>query len=220
MAMNPHKPLNTYLRSANGFKQKKLFKRLLEDRDEGAVIMKNTKGFEIVIPAHFFESAYRRVKNINSHKPLSAKYFSQSEINRLQSFIRLAESKNQYRVFDGYTLNRTYGLGTIQLILDVADSATKQRKHLLKRMNRLTDSKKLALKKGLVDVALRHNRARVMEMTYQEALDDQKLKFSSRANRYPFVFSILKNNPNRVLINTVYMKGDIYPLNTLIVLGI
>lgn len=211
MAMNPHKPLNTYLRSANGFKQKKLFKRLLEDRDEGAFIMKNTKGFEIVIPAHFFESAYRRVKNINSHKPLSAKYFSQSEINRLQSFIRLAESKNQ---------NRTYGLGTIQLILDVADSATKQRKHLLKRMNRLTDSKKLALKKGLVDVALRHNRARVMEMTYQEALDSQKLKFSSRANRYPFVFSILKNNPNRVLINTVYMKGDIYPLNTLIVLGI
>jgi hypothetical protein len=211
MAMNPHKPLNTYLRSANGFKQKKLFKRLLEDRDEGSFIMKNTKGFEIVIPAHFFESAYRRVKNINSHKPLSAKYFSQSEINRLQSFIRLAESKNQ---------NRTYGLGTIQLILDVADSATKQRKHLLKRMNRLTDSKKLALKKGLVDVAIRHNRARVMEMTYQEALDDQKLKFSSRANRYPFVFSILKNNPNRVLINTVYMKGDIYPLNTLIVLGI
>lgn len=209
--MNPHKPLNTYLRSANGFKQKKLFKRLLEDRDEGSFIMKNTKGFEIVIPAHFFESAYRRVKNINSHKPLSAKYFSQSEINRLQSFIRLAESKNQ---------NRAYGLGTIQLILDVADSATKQRKHLLKRMNRLTDSKKLALKKGLVDVAIRHNRARVMEMTYQEALDDQKLKFSSRANRYPFVFSILKNNPNRVLINTVYMKGDIYPLNTLIVLGI
>lgn len=211
MAMNPHKPLNTYLRSANGFKQKKLFKRLLEDRDEGAFIMKNTKGFEIVIPAHFFESAYRRVKNINSHKPLSAKYFSQSEINRLQSFIELAEIKND---------NRNYGYGTIQLILDVADSATKQRKHLLKRMNRLTDSKKLALKKGLVDVAIRHNRARVMEMTYQEALDDQKLKFSSRANRYPFVFSILKNNPNRVLINTVYMKGDIYPLNTLIVLGI
>ena len=209
--MNPHKPLNTYLRSANGFKQKKLFKRLLEDRDEGAFIMKNTKGFEIVIPAHFFESAYRRVKNINSHKPLSAKYFSQSEINRLQSFIELAEIKND---------NRNYGYGTIQLILDVADSATKQRKHLLKRMNRLTDSKKLALKKGLVDVAIRHNRARVMEMTYQEALDDQKLKFSSRANRYPFVFSILKNNPNRVLINTVYMKGDIYPLNTLIVLGI
>lgn len=211
MAMNPHKPLNTYLRSANGFKQKKLFKRLLEDRDEGAFIMKNTKGFEIVIPAHFFESAYRRVKNINSHKPLSAKYFSQSEINRLQSFIELAEIKND---------NRNYGYGTIQLILDVADSATKQRKHLLKRMNRLTDSKKLALKEGLVDVAIRHNRARVMEMTYQEALDDQKLKFSSRANRYPFVFSILKNNPNRVLINTVYMKGDIYPLNTLIVLGI
>ena len=181
--MNPNSPLKTYLRGSNGFRQKKVFKRLLEHQDEGAFIMKNTQGFEIVIPAHFFESAYRRVKNIHTNKPLSAKYFTQDEINRLRSFIGLAEEKNRHK---------SYGQGTMQLILNVADAATKQRKHLMNKMN----------------------------MSYQEAIADQKIKFSSRANRYPFVFSLLKDNKNRVLINTVYMRGDIYPLNTLIVYGI
>ena len=84
----------------------------------------------------------------------------------------------------------------------------------------LSEEKKLNLKRGLVDFAIKNKKARVMEMSYQQAIDDQKLKFSSRANRYPFVFSILYNNPDKVLLNTVYRKGDIYPLNTLIVFGI
>lgn len=209
--MNPNRPLKTYLRGSNGFRQKKVFKRLLEHQDEGAFIMKNTQGFEIVIPAHFFESAYRRVKNIHTNKPLSAKYFTQDEINRLRSFVRISEEKNRHK---------SYGQGTMQLILNVADAATQQRKHMMKKMNRLSEGKKLELKQGLVNVALNHNRPRVINMSYQEAIDDQKLKFSSRANRYPFVFSLLKDNKNRVLINTVYMQGDIYPLNTLIVYGI
>ena len=209
--MNPKRPLKTYLRGSNGFRQKKVFKRLLEHQEEGAFIMKNTQGFEIVIPAHFFESAYRRVKHLHTTKPLSAQYFTQDEINRLRSFVSIAEEKNRHK---------SYGQGTMQLVLNVADAATKQRKYMMKRMNRMSERKKLVLKQGLVDVALNHNRARVINMSYQEAIEDQKLKFSSRANRYPFVFSLLKDNKNRVLINTVYMRGDIYPLNTLIVYGI
>ena len=209
--MNPKRPANTYLRSPNGFKDRKVFKRLLQHQSEGAFILKNNMGFEIIIPAHFFESAYRRVKNIHSNKPLQATYIPSSEIERLVSFIKVAEGMNQ---------NREYGLGTIQLILDVADSATRQRKHLVKKLNNLSEQQIINLKRGLVDVAIKNKKARVMEMSYQQALDDQKLKFSSRANRYPFVFSILYNNPDKVLLNTVYRKGDIYPLNTLIVFGI
>jgi len=209
--MGSKKPSTTYLRDSNGFKGKNVFKRLLQDREEGAYIMKNNQGFEIVIPAHFFESAYRRVKQLSATKPLHSKYFSQSEINRLVSFIKLAQQENQ---------DKNYGNGTIQLIIDVADSATKQRKYLLKRLNKISPKQARKLKKGLVDVALNSNKARVINMTFEEAIEDQKLKFSSRANRYPYVFSLINNNPNMVLINTVYMRGDIYPLNTLIVLGI
>ena len=209
--MNPKRPANTYLRSPNGFKDRKVFKRLLQHQSEGAFILKNKMGFEIIIPAHFFESAYRRVKNIHSTKPLQATYIPSSEIERLVSFIKVAEGMNQ---------NREYGLGTIQLILDVADSATRQRKHLVKKLNNLSEQQIINLKRGLVDFAIKNKKARVMEMSYQQAIDDQKLKFSSRANRYPFVFSILYNNPDKVLLNTVYRKGDIYPLNTLIVFGI
>ena len=209
--MNPKRPVNTYIRSPHGFKDRKVFKRLLQHQSEGAYTMKNNLGFQIIIPAHFFESAYRRVKNIHSNKPLQAKYISDEEIERLVAFIEVAQRMNK---------NREYGKGTIQLILDVADSATRQRKHLVKKMNSLSEEKKLNLKRGLVDFAIKNKKARVMEMSYQQALDDQKLKFSSRANRYPFVFSILYNNPDKVLLNTVYRKGDIYPLNTLIVFGI
>lgn len=209
--MRSKKPSTTYLRGSNGFKGKNVFKRLLQDREEGAYIMKNNQGFEIIIPAHFFESAYRRVKQLSATKSLHSKYFSQPEINQLVSFIKLAQQENQ---------NKIYGNGTIQLILNVADSATKQRKHLLKRLKRISPKRVRELKAGLVEVSIKSKKARVINMTFEEALEDQKLKFSSRAKRYPYVFSLINNNPNKVLINTVYMSGDIYPLNTLIVLGI
>jgi len=209
--MEREKPSKIYLRGSNGFKAKTIFKEELGTYHEWAYNLVSDSGVIIYIPPHFFESAYRRVKKLEQKTTISAKYFNRNEIDALENFVKKIEQKNRGKI---------YGTRTLQLILDISDATIKQRKTMLRKLSSLSESRKKSMQQNSLKVLLENRGIMKNHQRYLNLLTSQKLKFSSRINRYPFIFSLIENNPNKILLNTVYLMGDSYPRHTIIVYGI
>ena len=133
------------------------------------------------------------------------------EISKLVGFIEQMEKNNG---------DKNYGKATIQLILNVADSAIKQRRGVVSILNKMSPKERRKIQEEALKIRLKNHNVYSPFEDYANLITSQKIKFSSRSKRYPFVFSLLNRNPDKILLNTVYLKGDNYPKNTIIVYSI
>ena len=209
--MPSEKPQKIYEREINGFKAKTLFREGLARYPEWAYNLKSIQGIMVYVPPHFFESAYRRVQSLDTSKKLFSRFFSDEEISKLVGFIEHMEKNNG---------GKNYGKATIQLILNVADSAIKQRRGIVSILNKMSPNERRKIQEEALKIRLKNHNVYSPFEDYANLITSQKIKFSSRSKRYPFVFSLLNRNPDKILLNTVYLKGDNYPKNTIIVYSI
>lgn len=198
-------------RGINGFKAKTLFRRSLSSEPEWAYNLRSNEGVVVYIPPHFFEAAYRRVKTLDTPPITNYRHFTTEEITKLIFFIRRIEEENN---------NKNYGAGTINLILTVANAAINQRKGMVNKLNNLSPRKKESIQKDSLKIRLKNYDIHSPFENYANLITSQKIKFSSRIKRYPFVFSLISRDEEKILLNTVYLKGDKYPKNTIIVYSI